>query len=79
VYLKINLRLSIIASNLLRRCYDEKHFVFMWFKWNRKNYYQQRTLNESRKAFDNVAYPKLDITNFSISEAAKTIITKARL
>lgn len=39
----------------------------------------QRTLNESRKAFDNVDYPKLDITNFSISEAAKTIITKARL
>ena len=39
----------------------------------------QRTLNESRKAFDNIDYPKLDITNFSISEAAKTIITKARL
>lgn len=39
----------------------------------------QRTLKESRKAFDNVDYPKLDITNFSISEAAKTIITKARL
>lgn len=39
----------------------------------------QRTLNESRKAFDNIDYPKLDITNLSISEAAKTIITKARL
>ncbi len=39
----------------------------------------QRTLNESRKAFDNIDYPKLDITNFSISEAAKTIIIKAGL
>ena len=39
----------------------------------------QRTLNESRKAYNDVNYPKLDITNFSISEAAKTIITKARL
>lgn len=39
----------------------------------------QRALNESRKAFDNVTYPKLDITNLSVSEAAKAIITKARL
>jgi Cdc6-like AAA superfamily ATPase len=39
----------------------------------------QRTLNESRKAFEDVTYPKLDITNLSVSEAAKTIITKARL
>lgn len=39
----------------------------------------QSTLNESRKAFDDVTYYKLDITNLSISEAAKTIITKARL
>lgn len=39
----------------------------------------QRTLNESRKAFDDVTYSKLDITNLTVSEAAKTIITKARL
>lgn len=39
----------------------------------------QRALNESRKAFDDVTYPKLDISNLPVSEAAKTIITKARL
>ncbi|WP_035287832.1 AAA family ATPase [Clostridium sp. KNHs214] len=39
----------------------------------------KRTLNESRKAFDSVTYPKLDITNLSVSEVAKTIITKAKL
>jgi ABC-type cobalamin/Fe3+-siderophores transport system ATPase subunit len=37
----------------------------------------QRTLKESRKAFDDVTYPKVDITNLSASEAAKTIISKA--
>jgi Cdc6-like AAA superfamily ATPase len=39
----------------------------------------QRALNESRKSFDDVTYPKLDITNLSVSEAAKTIITKTGL
>ncbi|MGV8983161.1 hypothetical protein [Clostridium sp.] len=39
----------------------------------------QRALNESGKAFDDVTYPKLDRTNLSVSEAAKTIITKTGL
>lgn len=46
---------------------------------NRSDDRIQRTLYESRKAFDDVNYPKIDITNLSVLEAAKTIITKARL
>ena len=34
----------------------------------------QRALNESRKAYNDVTYPKLDITNMSVSEATKKII-----
>jgi len=37
-----------------------------------------RTLNESRKAF-NVTYPRIDITDFSVIEAAKNIIIRAGL
>ena len=36
----------------------------------------QRALNESRKAFEYVTYPKIDITNLSAEEAAKRIITE---
>jgi regulator of PEP synthase PpsR (kinase-PPPase family) len=46
---------------------------------NRSTERIQRTLKESRKAFDDVTYPKVDITNSSASEAAKTIISKAGL
>jgi regulator of PEP synthase PpsR (kinase-PPPase family) len=51
-------------------------------KWNRKKVLYdriQRALNESRKAFNDVVYPKLDITSLSVSEAAKTIIKEAGL
>lgn len=44
---------------------------------NRSDDRIQRTLNESRKAFDDIIYPKLDITNLSVSEAAKTIINRS--
>ena len=46
---------------------------------NRNDERIQRALNESRKAFDDVNYPKIDITDLSVCEAAKIIITKARL
>ncbi len=39
----------------------------------------QIALNESRIAFNDVTYPKLDITNMSVSEAAKAIIIKTKL
>ncbi len=39
----------------------------------------QIALNESRISFNDVTYPKLDITNMSVSEAAKAIIIKAKL
>ena len=39
----------------------------------------QRAVNESRKAFDHVNYPKLDITNMIVSEATKAIIIKMKL
>ncbi|MGG7163620.1 AAA family ATPase [Clostridium ihumii] len=38
----------------------------------------QRALNESRKAFEYVTYPKIDITNLSAVEAAKRIITEIK-
>jgi hypothetical protein len=37
----------------------------------------QRTLNKSRKSFDNITYYKIDITDYSAVEAAKKIIVKA--
>ena len=39
----------------------------------------QRTINESRKAFDDVDYPKIDLSDLSVSEAAKTILARAGL
>ncbi len=39
----------------------------------------QRTLNESRKSFEDITYSKIDITDFSVVEAAKNIIIKAGL
>ncbi|NLC45325.1 MAG: hypothetical protein GX783_13725 [Clostridiales bacterium] len=46
---------------------------------NRSDDRIQRALTESRKAFDDVIYPKLDITSLSTSEAAETIINEAGL
>jgi len=59
-------------------CSEEENINRMKFD-NRSDDRIQRTLNESRKAFDDLNYLKLDITNLSVPEAAKTIITKARL
>ena len=39
----------------------------------------ERTLNESRKAFNDITYPKIDISDFSVSEAARNIIIRAGL
>ena len=39
----------------------------------------ERTLNESRKAFNDITYPKIDISDFSVSEAAQNIIIRAGL
>ena len=38
-----------------------------------------RTLNESRKSFNDITYPRIDITDFSVIEAAKNIIIRAGL
>ena len=48
-------------------------------KWNRKKVLYdriQRALNESRKAFDDVVYPKLDITSLSVSKLQKLLLKK---
>lgn len=39
----------------------------------------QSTLNVSRKSFNDVTYPKIDITHFSVVESAKSIIIQAEL
>lgn len=46
---------------------------------NRSTEQKQRAINESRKAFYDILYPKIDITDFSASGAAETIIIKAGL
>lgn len=39
----------------------------------------ERTINQSRKAFCGIAYKKIDITEMSVNQAAKFIITAAGL
>lgn len=39
----------------------------------------QRVINESRKAFDDITYPRLDITNMSVSEATKAILASYKI
>lgn len=63
---------------LLLLCSEEENINRMNFD-NRSANRIQRALNESRKAFDDVTYPKLDITNMSVSEATKAIIIKTKL
>lgn len=38
-----------------------------------------RALEESRKAFDEISYPKIDITHLSIEQAASAILAQANL
>jgi hypothetical protein len=46
---------------------------------NRSTERKQRAIEESRKAFDDIPYPQIDITDFSVSESAENIIKKAGL
>jgi len=46
---------------------------------NRSLERKQRTIEESRKAFDDITYPLIDITDFSASKAAENIIKEAGL
>lgn len=39
----------------------------------------ERTINQSRKAFDNITYEKINITELSVNQAAAFIIAKAGL
>lgn len=46
---------------------------------NRSTERKQRAIEESRKTFDDIPYPQIDITDFTVSEAAENIIKKAGL
>ena len=46
---------------------------------NRSLERKQRAIFESRAAFDDIAYPRIDVTALCASQAAETIITKAGL
>lgn len=46
---------------------------------NRSLERKQRAIEESRKAFDDIIYPSIDITDFSVSKAAEEIIKEAGL
>ena len=43
---------------------------------NRSTERKQRAFEESRKAFIDIPYPQIDITDFSASKAAEYIINK---
>jgi hypothetical protein len=46
---------------------------------NRSSEWKQRAIEESRKAFDDITYPQIDITDLSASETAENIIKRAGL
>ena len=58
---------------------DEQENINRMVIDNRSNETIQRTINESRKSFAGITYPKIDITNLSIFQAAELIIEQARL
>lgn len=62
----------------LLTCNEEENIKRMNMD-NRNPERKQRAIEESRKAFDDVPYPQIDITDFSVSEAAENIIKKAGL
>ena len=79
---------EIVMSNLSKIEYNfipfllwcsEKENVKRMHDDNRSILRIQRTINESRKVFDDVSYPKIDITNLSVFESAKHIIIQAKL
>ena len=63
---------------LLLTCSEEENIKRMDMD-NRSSERKQRAIEESRKAFDDVPYPSIDITDYSASEAAENIIKKAGL
>ncbi|MDD4296704.1 MAG: ATP-binding protein [Ruminiclostridium sp.] len=62
----------------LLACSEEENIKRMDID-NRSTERKQRAIEESRKAFDNIPYPQIEITDFTVSEAAENIIEKARL
>lgn len=62
----------------LLACSEEENIKRMDID-NRSTERKQRAIEESRKAFDDIPYPQIDITDFSVSEAAESIIEKAGL
>lgn len=62
----------------LLSCSEEENIKRMDMD-NRSAERKHRAIEESRKAFDDVPYPSIDITDFSASEAAESIITKSGL
>lgn len=79
-----------VFERILKEISKEEHNFIPFLLWcnqeeninrmnsdNRDSDRIKRALNESRKAFDHVVYPKLDISNLSATEAAKTIIIKS--
>lgn len=63
---------------LLLTCSEEENIKRMDMD-NRSPERKQRAIEESRKAFDDIPYPQIDITDYSASEAAEDIIKKAGL
>jgi hypothetical protein len=63
---------------LLLTCSEEENIKRMDMD-NRSTERKQRAIEKSRKAFDDIPYPQIDIADFSVSEAAENIIKKAGL
>ncbi len=62
----------------LLTCSEEENIKRMNMD-NRSLERKQRAIEESRKAFGDLTYPQIDITDFSASEAAENIIKEAGL
>ena len=62
----------------LLACSEEENIKRMDID-NRSTERKQRAIEESRKAFDDIPYPQIDITDFTVSEVAENIIKKAGL
>ena len=60
----------------LLTCSEEENIKRMDMD-NRSPERKQRAIEESRKAFDDIPYPQIDISDFSAYEAAENIIKKA--
>ncbi len=81
VFERISDTISVVKHNFipfLLWCDEQENISRMKFD-NRTIGQIERTLNESRKSYETVTYPKIDISKLSVKQAAEFIINQTRL